>query len=55
VGADSIGFLPVEDLPKLAGEMGLCNACFTGNYPVEPPQAGSKSKFENKISQQTGD
>jgi amidophosphoribosyltransferase len=49
VGADSIGFLPVEDLPRLCGEMGLCSACFTGDYPVEPPKAGSKSKFESKF------
>ena len=57
IGVDSLGFLPVEDLPKLpeGGCGGLCDACFTGKYPVEPPKAGAKSKFENKFSESTGD
>ena len=35
-GADSLGFLSVEGLLKVAdGERGgYCDACFTGNYPV---------------------
>ena len=52
IGVDSLGYLPVEDLPEMArgGACGLCDACFTGNYPVAPPRTREKSKFENKIS-----
>ena len=55
IGVDSLGYLPVEDLAKLPGRdcVGLCDACFTGRYPVEPPTQGAKSKFERKFSEQT--
>ena len=35
-GADSLGYLSVEGLLKVAGNDrgGFCDACFTGNYPV---------------------
>ena len=35
-GADSLGYLSVEGLLKVAGNNrgGFCDACFTGNYPV---------------------
>lgn len=57
IGVDSLGYLPVEDLPSLpeGGCTGLCDACFTGVYPVEPPQPGAKSRFETKFSENTGD
>ncbi len=37
LGADSLGFLKVEDLEKIGvrKDFGYCSACFTGNYPVE--------------------
>ncbi|UXD21113.1 amidophosphoribosyltransferase [Ignicoccus pacificus DSM 13166] len=37
IGARSIAWLPVEELPKIVGvpEEELCMACFTGKYPVE--------------------
>ncbi len=36
IGADTLGFLAVEGLIKVAGGSGggFCDACFTGNYPV---------------------
>jgi amidophosphoribosyltransferase len=35
-GADSLGFLSVENLPKIApnSTCNFCDACYTGNYPV---------------------
>ena len=35
-GADSLGYLSIEGLLKVAGNNhgGFCDACFTGNYPV---------------------
>lgn len=37
IGADSIGFLSVESLPKIIpnARCGYCDGCFTGKYPVE--------------------
>lgn len=37
IGADSLAYLDIEDLPKIAPDAcgtGFCAACFTGNYPV---------------------
>ena len=48
IGADSIGFLRIEDLAKLTGDkqLPLCIGCFSGEYPVEPPKSQAKYKFE---------
>lgn len=51
IDVDSLGYLSVEALPKLAegADCGFCDACFTGKYPVEPPKKAEKSKFERKL------
>ena len=53
-GADSVGFLPLQDVFKL-GEggkcKGYCAACFDGNYPTETPTVNGDSKYEHKISE----
>ncbi|MCE5343121.1 MAG: amidophosphoribosyltransferase [Eubacteriales bacterium] len=53
IGADSLGYLPVECLDKLADHStcGFCKGCFTGVYPVAPPQEAAKNKFEIFMSQ----
>ena len=36
IGADSLGYLDIEHLSSIInGETGYCDACFTGNYPIE--------------------
>ena len=38
IGADSLGYLEVDRLSEMiCGRKGFCDACFTGNYPIEPP------------------
>ena len=38
IGADSLGYLEVDRLSEMiCGRTGFCDACFTGNDPVEPP------------------
>ena len=38
IGADSLGYLEVDRLSEMiCGGTGFCDACFTGNYPIEPP------------------
>ncbi len=36
IGADSLGYLGIEDLDGMLGGDGrrYCDACFTGDYPV---------------------
>lgn len=34
IGADSLGYLKIEDFEKMVGELPLCKACFDQNYPV---------------------
>jgi len=51
VGADSLEYLSVEDLPRMAGCSGLCDACFTGAYPTSVPQAGCKNRFEQYLEE----
>lgn len=57
IGADTLGYLPVEDLCYLLGSdkaEGFCDACFTNHYPTEIPAEGGKSRFEYKISEGKG-
>ena len=52
-GADSVGFLPLEDVFKL-GEggkcKGYCAACFNGDYPTDEPVEDKSKKYDQKIS-----
>ncbi len=57
IGANTLGYLPVEDLPYLLGKEereGFCDACFTNEYPTEIPKVSGKSRFEYKISEGRG-
>ena len=53
IGVDSLGFLTVEDVQKIAGipDSEFCVGCFTGNYPIEVPSEMPKDKFETKLSE----
>ena len=47
IGADSLGYLDGERLPELIeGETGYCDACVSGNYPVEPPKEDIRGDFD---------
>ena len=35
IGADSLGYMKLEDLEKLAGNLNTCKACFDGKYPTD--------------------
>ncbi len=57
IGADSLGYLSIENAMRLGGEKGYCAACFNGDYPTEIPSDTRKNRFEYKISEranQTG-
>ncbi len=48
IGADSVGYLPLEKVAFLTGGdgTGFCTACFDGNYPAGEPAESGKSRFE---------
>ena len=45
IGADSLGYLKEERLHQIAGELGICKGCFTGNYPLDPPDDDIRGEF----------
>ncbi len=50
IGADSLGYLPIESLGALIGQAdGFCKGCFTGDYPVDVSGAGRKNQFDEKL------
>ena len=54
IGADTLGYLKVEQLGRLIGApcgQGYCDACFTANYRTEIPKDSGKSRFETKLSE----
>ena len=53
IGADSIGFLSVDNAKLLTAEpgRGFCTGCFTGEYPCEPPKRKWVNKWQTKISE----
>ncbi len=48
IGADSLGYLPVDKLSGLCGNDGYCCACFSGDYPTGVSAEIKKDEFESK-------
>ncbi len=46
IGADSLSYLRVERLREMAGGLPVCTACFTGDYPVDPPVEDIRGSYE---------
>lgn len=51
IGADSLGYLPMDSLRELVGREGFCDACFSGNYATKIPTNTSKNRFEKRLSE----
>ncbi|NCC87868.1 MAG: amidophosphoribosyltransferase [Clostridia bacterium] len=51
IGADTLGYLSINGLRNISHESncGFCDACFTGEYPTEPPQEKLEDKFARKL------
>ncbi len=51
MGADSLGFLSVESIKEMVKEssLSICDACFTGNYPLDVSKASRENKYSQKI------
>lgn len=55
IGVDSLAYLSIEATHKLAdtANVGFCDGCFTGNYPIEITDKQQKDKFESKMNRVT--
>ncbi|MDW2796848.1 amidophosphoribosyltransferase [Clostridium boliviensis] len=43
--ADSLSYLNVERLNEMAEGLPICTACFSGNYPIEPPKEDIRGEY----------
>lgn len=50
IGADTLGYLPVNELKTMLLSNGYCSACFDGGYPTPIPSDTRKDRFEQKLS-----
>jgi amidophosphoribosyltransferase len=53
IGVDTLGYLALEDIKKIAlmnGKNSFCYACFDGDYPTETPVQPQVNKYETKIN-----
>ena len=46
IGADSLSYLRIERLPELVHGLPVCDACFSGRYPVEPPKEDIRGEYD---------
>ena len=46
IGADSLGYLNIDRLPEMVEGLPICNGCFTGKYPMEPPKHDIRGEFD---------
>ena len=46
IGTDSLAYLRLERLSEIANGLGICKGCFTGEYPLTPPQEDIRGEFE---------
>ncbi len=46
IGTDSLAYLRLERLPEIANGLGICQGCFTGVYPLDPPGEDIRGEFE---------
>ena len=48
IGADSLGYLDLDRLSELIdGDTGYCHACFSGKYPVTPPDEDIRGEYDH--------
>lgn len=47
IGADSLGYLELDRLTQMVEGLPICTGCFTGKYPMEPPENDIRGEYEN--------
>lgn len=51
IGADSLGYLPMEALKELVNSEDYCCSCFSDEYPTSVPGELTKDRFEMRLSE----
>ena len=46
IGSDSLAYLRQERLSQIVNGLGICKGCFTGSYPMDPPEEDIRGEFE---------
>ncbi|OYP05482.1 amidophosphoribosyltransferase, partial [Lachnotalea glycerini] len=46
IGADSLGYLRIERLSEMVDKLPICNGCFTGKYPMNPPTEDIRGEYQ---------
>ena len=46
IGTESLAYLRQERLEEIVNGLGICRACFTGKYPIEPPKEDIRGDYE---------
>lgn len=46
IGADSLGYMEIGKLKDMVNGLSYCDACFTGQYPMEVPKGDISHAFE---------
>lgn len=46
IGADSLGYLEIGRLKEMVDGLNICQGCFTGNYPMEPPAEDIRGEYD---------
>ncbi len=49
IGADSLGYLPLKQLDEMAEGLPLCTACFSGDYPLPPPEEDIRGEYADMM------
>ena len=49
IGADSLGYMPIEELQNMVGDLPICRACFDSHYPMEVPKQDISALLESLI------
>ena len=46
IGADSLGYMPIEELQTMVGTLPICKACFDNHYPMDVPDHEIRNLLE---------
>lgn len=45
IGADTLAYLDIERLQEMVEGLSICKGCFTGKYPIEPPEDDIRGSY----------
>lgn len=46
IGADSLAYLDASRLDQIVNQKGICKGCFSGEYPLDPPQDDIRGEYD---------